>query len=112
LQQRAIAVTRHTTIELFRRGSQVDNDATRVEMVAVFRREHRAAAGGQHQIGPGGAFLENLPFAPAEPFFTFNVENVSDTDTATAFDLMIEVQELTAERTREAPADGGLARTH
>src|SRR5690606_5551086 len=112
LEQGAIAIARYTRIKLFRGRPQVNHHAPRFKHSSVLGSQHRAATRSQHQISLRRTLFEHRTFAPAEPFFTFDVEDVDNPNPTTAFDLVIEVEEVAPQHASQAATDGGLTGTH
>ena len=112
LQQRTAAVAREA---LQLRGNvevEVHDETAFAQQSAVFRIQHRAAAGGQHESVAIEQRAQGRAFAGAEPGLARAFEDRRDARAAAFLDLVVEVGEAQAEAFGQQPPDGALAGAH
>ncbi|MOA16662.1 hypothetical protein D3C78_1368850 [compost metagenome] len=83
-----------------------------MQPLAIFGRQDRAAAGGKNYVAPLGTLLQGGGLSATKTGFALDFEDNRHPHAATRLELMIQIHKLASQRTRQAPADGRLARPH
>src|SRR3569832_1134336 len=111
-QKEAISVLGGAGEELVDGRVEIDHETTRVQVRAILRVQHHATAGGKHDVFTLRQVVDDLFFALAKTRLALDVEDLWIVRAGARLDFMIAVDELAAERFRELPTDGRLARAH
>src|SRR3569833_880244 len=111
-QKEAISVLGGAGEELVDGRVEIDHETTRVQVRALLRVQHHASAGGKHDVFTLRQVVDDLFFALAKTRLALDGEDLRNVRAGARLDFMIAVDELAAERFRELPTDGRLARAH
>src|SRR5487761_11731 len=91
---------------------EVNHESAGLQARTIGGIQHRAAAGGEHNMLPLSEFLDNLPLAPAETRLAFFFEYQRDVGAGAAFNLQVSIQKFTSQEASECTSDSGFPGPH
>ena len=111
-EQRSFAASPGTRQLLIDARMQVDHEAPRAEVIAVLWIHDNATARREYYAITFRQVVDCLRLALAKAFFALFLEDKRNVDTGPSFDLLVAIDEVEMQQTRELAADRRLAGPH
>ena len=112
VEQRPLTAMTRALQLLLDSGFEIDDPASRRQVLAILRQQYGAAAGRDDHVLELRQRVDHLAFALAESGLAFALENVRDVHAGATFHLDVAVVEFEMQQLGQLPTDCGLAGAH